>query len=455
MSADSPVSTGAGTDSSPIERSPLVRWRERPERVAWIIILISFAIFLLLVIGIPPALQALYHTAAVTQSVHFEPTVGTVLLYPPRSDVPIALTDRQDDITEGSRLVTTGTATQGVIGLPVDDQNSDIDLMGTVHIYPGTSLELVRIRRPFFSGSDRPYTVRLLLHEGRVRLFTQNPIQHPLEVQVETPHGEIYLVEGNYTFSVTAGQSEVSVTQGIARLFPHNQTPLDVHQGMRTWMSTDEPTLPPVSVERNLLRNGDFSDFNGPTPPGPPVPVNRQSSHGDFNGPTPQEWEIHTVPYVPAGIVEVVEQEGRRVVHFFYRGPDNIHTEIGIRQTVDEDVHGYDSLIVKLDVKLLWQTLAGAGEQSSEFPLRLELTYTDIYGKNLTWGHGFYNRDPKPGWPLSGGEKLDLFVWFTYESQNLMEVLADTRPAHINSIRLYASGWNYEVMADEVGLFVE
>ena len=106
-------------------------------------------------------------------------------------------------------------------------------------------------------------------------------------------------------------------------------------------------------------------------------------------------------------------------------------------------------------MRLLRQTLRGAGEKSSEFPLRVEVAYTDIYGKDLTWGHGFYYRDPPPEWQVSGGVKIAPFSWYTYESPNLMELLRDTRPARINSVRIYASGWNYEAMISEVGLFVE
>jgi hypothetical protein len=38
----------------------------------------------------------------------------------------------------------------------------------------------------------------------------------------------------------------------------------------------------------------------------------------------------------------------------------------------------------------------------------VEITYTDIYGKEgLTWGHGFYYRDPdNPNWQIVGGEKI-------------------------------------------------
>ena len=431
MTADPSVSPGAGVDaaSSPKPRL-LPRLQDRPERVAWLVLLFSFAIFLILVTGIPLMLRALYQSAAVAQALRFETTVGTVLLYTPRSDQPIAITDRRDGISEGSRLVTTGAATQGVLGLPVDSQSDD--LMGTILLYPSTSLEILRSRRPYFAGSDQPYTIRLRLQEGRVRLFTRSALDRPVEVQIETPHGEAHLEEGNYTFSVSADSSEVSVKQGVARLFQQGQKTVEIQPGLRTWMQADRTTLPPVSAEHNLLRGG------------------------AFDSPLQPEWEDYAEPpYTTPGTVGFREQDGRRVARFYRKGEDGIHTEVGIRQDVDQDVHGFDSLVVKLDVYLIWQTLQGAGELSSEFPLRIEITYTDIYGKIEKWGHGFYNRDTRPEWPLIGGEKIDLFVWHTYESPNLMEELAATRPAHIDSIRIYASGWNYEALASEVGLIVE
>jgi hypothetical protein len=36
-----------------------------------------------------------------------------------------------------------------------------------------------------------------------------------------------------------------------------------------------------------------------------------------------------------------------------------------------------------------------------------------------------------------------------------MEVLKDTRPARIDSIRIYSSGWNYQSMVSEVFLTAE
>jgi hypothetical protein len=104
----------------------------------------------------------------------------------------------------------------------------------------------------------------------------------------------------------------------------------------------------------------------------------------------------------------------------------------------------------------LYQSLSGAGYLSSEFPLSIEITYTDIYGKVLTWSHGFYYRDPEdPNWQITNGEQIPPYIWYTYQSPNLMELLEDTHPARINSVRIYASGWNYQSMVSEVYLVAE
>ena len=430
MTAEPSVSPGAPADAASSAQShPMPRWRERPERAAWIVILLSFAIFLVLLTGIPLAIRTLYHSAAVKQSLQFETTLGTALLYLPLSDQPIALTDRRDGISEGSRLETTGAATQGVLGLPAGGQSGE--LMGTILLYPETSLEIVRSRRPYFAGSNQPYTVRIRLNEGQVRLFTRSALDRPVEVQIETPHGEAHLGEGNYAFFVNAENSEVLVKQGIASLIQPGQEPVEIEPGLRTWMHADGTILPAVPAVHNLLQDSAFSS------------------------PLGEVWESYTPQHVTPGTVEFLEKDGRQVARFSYKGPDQVHTEIGIRQVVDEDVHSYDSLVLKLDVNLIWQTLAGAGEQSSEFPLRAEMTYRDKYGKVLRWGFGFYNMDPRPDYQLFGGQQVTLFTWHSYESANLMEELEATRPVHIDSIRLYASGWNYESFASELELIVE
>ena len=429
MTAEPSVSPSPTVDeTSSVESQPMPRWRERPERAAWIVLLLSFALFLVLVTGIPLAVRNLYHSAAAKQPLQFETTLGTVLLYQPSSDQGIAITDMREGVSEGSRLET-GAATQGVLGLPVGGQSDE--LMGTILLYPYTTLEIVTSRRPYFAGSKEPYTLRIRVQKGQVRLFTRSAFDRLVEVQIETPQGEAQLEEGNYAFFVNAESSEIVVKQGVARVLQPEGEPVEIQPGLRTWIQADGSTMPAVAAVHNLLQDSAFTR------------------------PLGEVWESYTPPYVTPGTVDFIEKDGRNAARFLYRGPDQVHTEIGIRQVVEEDVDIYDSLIVKLDVNLDWQTLAGAGEQSSEFPLRVEITFTDIFGEERRWGHGFYNMDPLPSYPLFGGDQVPLFNWHSYESENLMALLEATPPARIESIRLYASGWNYLSFASDLELIVE
>lgn len=106
------------------------------------------------------------------------------------------------------------------------------------------------------------------------------------------------------------------------------------------------------------------------------------------------------------GKVTIMERDGAASL-ISRQGEDNVPTEVGIRQMIGKDVNVYDKLVLQLDVKLLFQSLPGAGYLSSEYPLASR-SPIDIYGKEgLTWGHGFYYHDPEnPNWQIVGGKKI-------------------------------------------------
>jgi hypothetical protein len=253
-----------------------------------------------------------------------------------------------------------------------------------------------------------------------------------LRVEIETPHGVIALAAGSYQVMVNEEQTEITVRSGRAFLTHANEGSLALNADQSGWMKADDFAHEPETTERNLLRNGDFSE------------------------PELDAWKAKvTAADAELGSVTIDEGEGRWVAFFRRDGEDNVNTETGITQVVEKDVNIYDKMSIQLDVKLLHQSLSGAGYLSTEFPLRVEITYTDIYGKVLTWGHGFYYRDPEQNWPIREGEKIPPYSWYTYKSPNLIEELKDTRPARINSVRIYASGWNYQSMVSEVYLVAE
>lgn len=418
--------------SDPIWSSrPRHRLRENPERLAWIVLLTSFAIFVTLAISIPLAIRHFIEIATVKQTAVLDPTQGTVLLYPPRSLEPIAITDLRDQVVEGSIVEAGDSPTQATIRL-INEHNDDQSL-GSVQIFSGTRLRIDRIRSPMFSMSSAPYRAQLTVERGQLRVFTNSRESRPFAVHLITPHGKMDLTTGSYQIAVTDEQTNVTVSAGEAVMQKEGYTSLVVTSGLRGWMTANALADAPLAATENLLRNGNFTEAMRNT------------------------WESYVIAQnVTPGRVSIMERDGRRVAYFIRQGEDNVPTEVGIRQHIGRDVNVYDSLILQLDVKLLFQSLPGAGYLSSEYPLRVEITYTDIYGKQLTWGHGFYYRDPEnENWQIINGEKIPPFTWYTYRSPNLMELLKDTRPARIDSIRIYASGWNYQSMVSEVYLFAE
>lgn len=409
-----------------------VKVRENPERMAWIVLLSCFGVFVALMISIPLALRYAIQFTTVPQTATLDPTQGTILLYQPGATEPVAITELRKDIEEGSTIVAGDSPTQATLRL-ISEGMAD-EALGSVQMYTGARLVIEQMRSPMFDMSSEPYQVHLHLDQGQARVFTNSGEQRPLSVEIETPHGSILLDTGSFQIAVTEGQTDITVGAGSATLVKDGQPDLQVTAGLRAWMTTDALANAPQPAAQNLLRNGNFSE------------------------PMHDTWESYVIAQgVTPGKVSIMERDGRRVASFVRQGEDNVPTEVGITQVIDRDVNVYDKLWLSLDAKLLFQSLPGAGYLSSEYPLRVEITYTDIYGKTgLTWGHGFYFRDPENlNWQIVGGEKIPPFNWYTYKSPNLMELLKDTRPARIDSIRIYASGWNYQSMASEVYLVAE
>jgi hypothetical protein len=413
------------------------KWREKPERLAWFVLLTSFAIFCFLGVAVPLGVNYVIRYATVSETARLEPTLGTLLLYTSNDSQPIAITTPRNDIGEGSRIVGQADAVQGTLGLVSTENPGAMEVLGSVQVYANTNLRLERIRRPFFPRSREPYQVRLRLESGQVSVFTNSGDQRPLRVEVETPHGLVNLDAGSYWIMVNDQRTDVTVRNGAATLTQEKNKNLVVGANLRGSMDKDGLAQEAVSAEQNLIVNGNFAQ--------PPL----------------ESWPSYLIAdNVEPGTVQFTEREGRSVAYFIRQGEESVHNEVGIKQVIDRDVNVYDSLTLQLDVNILFQSLSGAGFVNTEFPLRVELNYTDIYGKDLTWGYGFYYRDPEgssPVVPDALGQQIAQAQWFTYRSPDLIDLLksAGTRPARINSIRIYASGWNYRSMVSEVYLIAQ
>ena len=167
--------------------------RQNPERLAWTVLLASFAIFLILLVTVPLALRYGAEMATVPQSATLDPSQGTVLLYAPDATEPIAVTEVRENISEGSVLEAGDSPTQATLRLSAE---SGGEALGSVQLYSGTRLAVDSMRSPMFAMSQQPHRALLRLDQGQARIFTNSGGDRALFVKIETPHGLIELAPG-------------------------------------------------------------------------------------------------------------------------------------------------------------------------------------------------------------------------------------------------------------------
>ena len=395
--------------------------RKNPERTAWTVLLSAFATLCILAVSVPLGIRWYIINATSTHKTALTAISGTILVEERGQPLPVT---ESMEAAEGASIKTDSTS-QAILTFFEDS---------TAILYNDTQVVLLKTHTPRFGLSPRPDTIILEVKEGRVRIGAAPAIDSPLYLEVRFPHGVAVLEEGSYSVEVTDEQSQIVVRRGQA-LATAAGTTMELNQGQRTTIATGEAPADPMPAAQPLLLNGNFQ----------------------------QDLSVGWVVYNEQGIdggevdgeVEIVSFDDRRALFSSRMGEDFNHCETGIIQKIDKDIRDFTSLKLHLDVRLIYQSLSGGGFLSSEFPIMVRLDYKDPYGNDQFWVHGFYYQNDD-NYPIAQyGEQIPRYVWYPYESGNLLEILADTRPTHINAIRIYASGWEYQSMISEVGLTVE
>lgn len=403
--------------------------RRNPERLAWLVLSLAVLSFCVLATGIPLGLRSYLLNATDDMDTHLQVIEGTVLVQQARESDLTAVTE-SFILTPGDEVLTDDTSW------------ASLDLFERSHLtlYSNTKVKLEQVETPRFELSDRPDQVQLEVSGGLLRVGVALPGEGGTSFDVLTPHALLELQEGSYRIEVTNEGTLVTVARGQA-LVDGQGTKLMVPQGTRTLVDLEGEPADPMPAARNLIQNGDFQQ------------------------PLQTAWLTDTVvlkPSMAPPAATVIETGGRHSVRLVRREPDDgVHSEVSVRQPLDQDVRDFVRLEVSADILLDFQSLSGGGLLSSEFPIIIRLDYKDRWGNDQFWTHGFYlqNRDGYPiapdPWGEPSGELVPRGVWFPYESGNLLELLGESGPVHITGLTFYASGWNYDGQVSEVQLIVE
>ena len=392
-----------------------------PERKAWISLLAAFSIFAILVVSIPIGVRWYLLSATRPEVTQLEVISGTILVHSPGQPAPSGVTD----VTQAVEQAEARTDETSWGTLTFFDQSSAV-------MYSETELQILETRTPRFQISSQPDLIKLWVSGGRVRIAVTPANGRERQFEVHTPHAVAKLQEGSYSVEVSNEETEIAVREGQA-VVSGNGGVREIDRGERTNVAISQPPTSPVAAARDLVLNGNFRD--------------------GLN-----HWSVYNEQGVDGGVVngqaEVILSNDRHAVRLARMGEDGNHCETGIIQDTYKDVRDFDSLKLHADVQLLYQSLSGGGYLSSEFPIIVRIDYKDQYGIDRFWTHGFFYQNEST-FPVQSGTEIPRYRWYPYESDNLMVELGNLRPTWITSIRIYASGWNYQSMVSDVGLIVE
>jgi hypothetical protein len=410
------------------------------ERLAWTVLLASLFLCLTLTLAIPAGINLALQAATRPLDLLAQSVQGTVVVQQNGlGAMPLLAGGAAVKLNPTGVVITHSPDTALLL---VQAPRSDT-LLARLQIYGNSNLQIERATAPRFEMSSQEQKLHLHLAAGRIRLALPAVAGRSFVTRVSTPHGEITLREaGRYTIEVHQGETQVAVQQGEAQITSMEQM-LILNSEERAVAENGQPPRGPLASERNLIRNGDFSDGL----------ANWVILAGDVERPEQ--------PAVKAELTTTVEGENA----FRFERVGIGHADRALRQIIEQDVTDFVSLRLYVTLRVMEQSLGVCGKDGSECPFLVRIVYEDVNGAERTWQQGFFavgefSADtpdvcvPCAG-PYNSHEHAPQTQLYPYESLNLIETLARDGllpPRRIKSLFLVASGHSFESHVIDVAL---
>ncbi len=400
--------------------------RAHPERSAWIVLWSAFAVFCLLVVFVPLSARYVLLYATKPQTAMLQTLEGTVVVENPATGhQEVVKKDGTAKVGEGSEIT---------LG---EESSADLNFFdgSSVHIRPDSQIYLERVRSPRFGLGVRPNTIWLRMVKGQAKIVTTAVTGRTgLDFALHLRHlGAVVSIRGDGVYG-----AEVQTSNAV--VFAHRGSVVVTANGKsvqllapeRTAIELGEPPSGPIADARELLTNGGFDQCLGE---GWTVFNDQGNDGGDVPGVWSCDEETHTV-------------------RLYRTNSQRNHCETIIEQVINRDLPDpVSSLVIRANVKVSYQSLSGGGYLASEYPLMIRLKYRDKYGSENEWVQGFYYENPGNN-PVTHGELIPRDTWHYFDSKNLLDSL-DPKPTRIVSLRVYASGWDYESQIRYISLAVQ
>jgi hypothetical protein len=430
-----------------------------PERVAWGVLLIAFAVFCLTCVLSVVAVHGFFFLSTVPMLSSVHVARGAISLT--ETDLRESTVREQRDFLLGN-VVRPNPQSQALIVFrdPYDENR----IFATITLDEAISSAALQVAtRPRFEWGNAGYLIELAGVQGEVEVFVSEGYDGNLVISLNTTQGSEVRLAGSGQYSIRAFDDLVRVINQrgealiINTALPIEHAARSIPPGYQGITQTDAAEI--VVVEDgyvDLLPNFRFEQTVG---------VNFPDIWrcGNDRGDT-------QVVNTPSGKYFTGLENGRKAL-FLVRGEgadSHLATYCEQGALADSspnwlDVSGYDYLALKTTFFINFQSLNRCGIDGSECPLMLRLDYVDMNGTPRSLFYGFYTVNmPVPveqGYPLtcSSCRQEHIFIrektWYSHSTGNLFDILTnDQRPHYITRVRFYASGHQYDTRVSEVSL---
>jgi hypothetical protein len=449
------------TDVTLIEDQFRAQLRVPPERVAWGVLLIAFAVFCMVCIGSTLWL----HYFAFESSISLDTTLhvgrGTVGIVENNSAPQAENAERS---LGGQTVVQTDRLdpwSQAVITF--DDPKHRADRLMLATLKSDTSVRVGRAVRPRFDWSSRAFEINLSDLQGEIDIIL-NPVgDRDVQVSIFGISGdEVRLISaGQFTIFASETQMRIINIDGeVVLITQDGNQAYSIPREQRGVFDAETDQLINTPDLNNLLTNGELEIAQIP-----------QSDRQRVIDLPPLGWECtygppNNLPF--ASYFQAQAPDGRDAFRLVRESADtNGFSRCG--QTFGDglDVSAYDHLSLQARFFVEYQSLNGCGQVATECPVMLSIEYKLAADSDdeLEWLHGVFTRPLAPqqeeqGWIQQCSSCLQPHVqiyedtWYTYESGNLFDVIPDTRrPVIITKVEFFAEGHEFDVYFDEIALY--
>lgn len=427
----------------------------RPERLAWGVVLTSFAIFCAICIGVTIGSYAFLFQSSVPMSTQLVVGQGTAVIT--GTDLIPVAEQANRDITNTTAIVSTDSQSQTTISFREPANVGSGRLVAAVTLKRSTTLSLRRAQLPRFEWSNARYEMALEGFSGELEILVTDAPGSRFFLSIRTLQGVLIYITGSGRYTLIASETGVEVINQegqVALVSPDFRVTRSIPNGERGVLRVGSTQVDLFPSYTDLLVNSNF-----------------ESGTNDNIG-MPLAWRCSNVQDdLPAGnwdfdVFDVLD--GRRAMRFVRADNASSHGETRCFQGLPgsgefgHDVSGYDYLALHVTMFIDYQSLANCGTDGSECPLMVRMDYLDVDGNDRVFLQGFYSgaidtsyptRCTTCGWQYLEHFRINEKAWYTYDSGNLLVLLPDDRiPGAILSVQFYTSGHQYDVYISEVSL---